>query len=337
VQIQKLTAVDAFIVFDLDGAPAAGITRSAPKILRDGATALARTLTYRFASFERRVGGASAGINAKPDDRAAAVAAYVDEVGPLVAAGRFLTDPGRGVSAEGLAALVALDPRPDDYWTRADALTGVSVAVAAVVAAGGLEGATVAMEGFDASGPAIAAGLAEQGARLVAVSTAEGTATGPGFEPGELAERWSAQGPELVAGLGPTEALGRPDAVFGVAADVLVTGSRSGVVDDAVAAGLGARVLVPSGPTPVTAKALAGLRRADKVVVPDFISTAGPMFAGWPDEGSPDPARAAADAVRAVLGEVLDHPDGPLLASCYRAEAFLATWCEQLPFGRPIA
>ena len=34
VQIQKLTATDAFIVFDLDGAPAAGITRSAPKILR---------------------------------------------------------------------------------------------------------------------------------------------------------------------------------------------------------------------------------------------------------------------------------------------------------------
>ena len=41
--------------------------------------------------------------------------------------------------------------------------------------------------------------------------------------------------------------------------------------------------------------------------------------------------------VAAVLGEVMDHPDGPLLASCYRAEAFLATWCEQLPFGRPIA
>ncbi len=99
-------------------------------------------------------------------------------------------------------------------------------------------------------------------------------------------------------------------------------------------------MVVPSGPTPVTAKALARLRRADKVVVPDFVSTAGPLFAGWPAPGagaSTDPARAAAEAIRAVMGEVIDHPEGPLLAACYRAEAYLATWCEQLPFGRPIA
>lgn len=99
-------------------------------------------------------------------------------------------------------------------------------------------------------------------------------------------------------------------------------------------------MVVPSGPTPVTAKALARLRRAGKVVVPDFVSTAGPLFAGWPAAGPggpEDPARAAAEAIRGVMVDVMDHPDGPLLAACYRAEAYLATWCEQLPFGRPIA
>ena len=294
-------------------------------------------MTYRFASFERQVGGASAGINAKPDDRGRG-GGRLRRGGRTAGGGRTVPDRARaGGEPDGLAALVALDPRPGDYWTLGPVLTGVSVTVAARVAAGGLEGATVAMEGFDANGPAIAAGLGQHGARLVAVSTAQGTATGPGFDPDQLAGLWSAHGPELVAELVPPDALTDPEAVFGVEADVLVTGSRSGVVDDAVAGGLGARVVVPSGPTPVTAKALAGLRRAGKVVVPDFICTAGPMFAGWPDEASSDPARAAADAIAAVLGEVMDHPDGPLLAACYRAEAFLATWCEQLPFGRPIA
>ena len=83
----------------------------------DGATALARTLTYRFASFERQVGGASAGINAKPDDRAAAVAAFVEEVEPLVADRRFLTEPGRGVSADGAGRRCSRSTRgPADYW-----------------------------------------------------------------------------------------------------------------------------------------------------------------------------------------------------------------------------
>ena len=33
----------------------------------------------------------------------------------------------------------------------------------------------------------------------------------------------------------------------------------------------------------------------------------------------------------------LAHDDGPLLAGCYQAEAYLRTWREQLPFGRPLA
>jgi hypothetical protein len=33
----------------------------------------------------------------------------------------------------------------------------------------------------------------------------------------------------------------------------------------------------------------------------------------------------------------MDHPSGPLLGACEQAEAFLATWCDELPFGRPLA
>jgi glutamate dehydrogenase (NAD(P)+) len=336
VIIQKLTSTDGFIVFDLDDAPAVGVTRSAPKILVDGASLLARSLTYRFATFERRIGGASAGVNAVPDARPAALAAYCAEIEPLVRDQRFLTEPAKGVAAEELAPLRSLDSRPGDYWLLEDELTGLGVAVAADSSSGGLTGRSVAVEGFDRSGPALAAALVERGATVVAISTADGTAVDPaGFEPAALAAAWSEHGAGLVTTLGPEAR--KPWAVFGTHADVLVVGSKPGVIDDQVAAGIRATVVVPSAAVPVTAKGLAVLRRAATVVVPDFVSTAGPLFAGWPAADAVEPRQAAIDAIGGALAEVADHPDGPFLGACLRAEAFLQTWRDTLPFGRPLA
>jgi len=336
VQMQKLTTTDAFIVFDLDDAPGAGVVRAAPKILVDGATALARTLTYRFATFERRVGGASAGINAKPDARVEAVTAFSSEVAPLVGEGRFLVEAGRGIEADALADLRAADPRPEAYWTRHDELTALGIAVSAEVALGDLSGRAVAIEGFDAVGPLVAAELAARGAKVTAVATAEGSVADPaGLDVAALALAWAGHGPACVGQLGAEVA--PAGQVFAAPVDVLVAGSKPGVVDDAVAAGLEVRAVVPGGPVPVTAKALAVLRRAGVPVLPDFVTTAGPLFAGWPDDPSADPAAAASEAIAASVSEVLDHPDGPLLGACYRAEAFLAGWRDQLPFGRPLA
>jgi glutamate dehydrogenase/leucine dehydrogenase len=337
--MQKLESTDAFLAFDLDdAAPAVGVVRQAPKILADGAMLLARSSTYQFATFERQVGGASAGINAKADGRADAVAAFVDEVTPLVEQGTLLVQAGKGVEPSELAALRAVDPRADLFWEHGDSLRGLGAAVAADAAAGGLVGRTVAIEGFDGSGPALLRGLAERGAKVVAVSTATGTLTdAQGFETDALVGAYEAHGPAMVTELASEAA--DPGAVFGVAADVLFAGSKAGVIDHEVASGLDVRAVVPSGAVPVTAKALAELRRRGTVVVPDFVSTAGPLFAMWPDDGAAiETVRAGAIVgILAVLGEVLDHDDGPLLAACYRAEAFLSTWRDSLPFGRPLA
>ena len=336
VTIQKLTTTDGFIAFDLDEAPSAGVTRSAPKILVDGASLLARSLTYRFATFERQIGGASAGLNATPDVRVAALAAYVAEIEPLVRDGRFVTEAAKGVEAADLASLRAVDPRPDAYWDLEAELTALGVAVAADVAMHGLDGRTVAIEGFDQSAPALAAAIVERGGRVVAVSTGDGSAVDvAGFDPTALAAAWAECGASLVTRLvaEPT----KPWVVFGSDVDVLVVGSKPGVVDHKVAGGVRARVIVPSAAVPVTAKALAVLRRADIVVVPDFVSTAGPMFAGWPSPGSGDPRVEAGSAIAAVLEDVSGRDAGPLLAACHRAEAFLRTWRTELPFGRPLA
>lgn len=336
--LQKLESVDAFVFTDLEGASrAVGVVRSAPKILVGGARLLARSLSYQFATFEQQIAGASAGINAAPDERADAVDAFVAEVRPQVESGALVLDAAKGVAPGTLDALHAVDGRPSFFAEHVDELRAAGVVAVADAAVDGLDGRTVAIEGFDAAGSALAAAVADRGGRVVALSTPEGsTFDASGLEPAALASAWAEVGIGLVDEMGR---LGTPEAVFGAEADVLLVGSKAGVVDHDVAAGIGARALVPSGPAPVTAKALAVLGRADVVVVPDFVSTAAPELARRAEaEASVESVRSdAVAALVAVTGEIVGHDEGPYLGGCRRAEAFLGTWQEQLPFGRPLA
>ena len=338
VRVQKLGSTDGFVLIDLEAADhAVGVVRLAPKILVDGATWLARSGTYQWASFERKVSGASAGINARPDARAAAIAAFVAEVGPQVESGTFLPSAGKGLSAADLAPLATLDPRGPLVPSREAALAAASVAASVAHAIPGAGGSRVVVEGLDAGaadGAALLTRLAADGAVVVAASTAAGGVADPGgLDVGALGDALAA-GADLP---GPPLDAGAP--ILAVDADVVVAGSKAGVVDHVAAATVTAKALVPSGPIPVTAKGLAVLRRAGVVVLPDFVTTAGPVMGSWPSEAVDLAAgeQAAADAVTAVLAEVAGHPNGPLLGAAARAEAFLASWVDELPFGRPLA
>lgn len=342
VRIQKLEGTDAFIVFDLDDAPrSVGITRVAPKILVDGATALARTNTYLFAMFQQQIGGASAGINAKPDDRSAAIAAFVDEVAPLVASGTFVTDAGKGLGDAELESLRAGDPRAPELRAAAPALLATSVAVATdtgLTGVGGLADHTVAIDGIDAGTGPIVEALAARGARVVAISGAKGAARSvAGFDIPTLVAALAEHGPAAVEHLGVE--VEPANAVYAADADALLSGSKVGAIDHDIAGSVTAKIVVPTAPVPVTAKALAALRRSGTVVLPDFISIAGPQFVMFAED---DATVAAVDAevahnVRGALELVLEHEDGPVLGACYLAEDFLRTWRETLPFGRPLA
>ena len=108
MKVQRLSTTDGFIVWDIDDAKAsAGVVRLAPKVLQDGAVLLARSTTYAFGAFSiAGHAGASAAINAKPDDREAALAAFVDEVRPLAEAGTLQLSPSVGTAAGDLAPLL---------------------------------------------------------------------------------------------------------------------------------------------------------------------------------------------------------------------------------------
>jgi glutamate dehydrogenase/leucine dehydrogenase len=327
----KLKTVDAFVVIDLDDAPVStGIVRRAPKVLPSGAADLARTITYTYASLGMPRGGASAGISAPDDGADAAVAAFAAEIEPLVAAGTFLPDTGKGVTEVQLAPLRAADPRaplPDRTHHR---LVAAGAVAAAEHAVGALDGRRVAIEGYDEAGRQLVGELIERGAIVVAVSTPAGTVRDDaGLSPFELAKGAG------IVGEGAEAAV----KVLGADCDVLFAGSKMGAIDHTGAAFVTAKAVVPTGAIPVTAKALAVLRRQGTVVLPDFVVLAGPLLAAW---GEPATDSAAIEAqvretIAGILAEVFGHADGPLLGACERAEAFLRSWRAALPFGRPLA
>ncbi|MGH9229080.1 MAG: hypothetical protein ACRD07_10220 [Acidimicrobiales bacterium] len=282
MKVQRLSATDGFIVFDLDAATkCAGVARLAPKVLQDGAALLARSVTYSFASFGvAEHAGASAGINAKAENRDESVKAFVDEVGPLAESGRLRLAPGLGLAADDLAPL---------GWTAPDAALAAAGALAAARIAGPLDWRTAGVVGSGPVAEAATAQLAAEGAALA--------------EP-----RFDAE------------------------CDVLLVAGKAGVLDHPTAEGVRATTIVPLTPVPVTARALAVLGRAGRAVIPDFLSIAAPLLTEH-DPGGGDPVQR----IRDVAIELADQGTGLWLAAAQRAEAQLATWTREKPFGRPLA
>jgi len=282
VKVDKLTGTDGFVVVDLDDATTSvGIVRLAPKVLREGAQLLARSATYSFAAFGvAGHGGASAGVNAKPEARDDAVAAFVDEVRPRAEAGSLVLAPGTGVEEADLAPL---------GWAGPDSTLTAAGALAAARVAGPLDWRTAAVVGTGPVAEAAAAQLGAAGATLA-------------------------------------------DPRFDAACDVLFVAGKAGVLDHPTAEGVKASTIVPLTPVPVTARSLAVLGRDGKVVIPDFLSIAAPLLAAY-DAGGGDPVQR----IREATVELADAGPRLWLTAAETAEANLATWTKEKPFGRPLA
>jgi glutamate dehydrogenase/leucine dehydrogenase len=301
--LQKLTSTDAFVVVDLPDAPASGVVRRARKILQGSAKDLARSATYSFAAFELKRGGASAGINAEGDAVDGAIESFAEELVPLAEAGELHLEAGKGVDPAQLTPLrsaAGIGPT-----AGSNDLLGASVVAATAWALGGnLAGRTVAIEGHEQVPAEVVEAVKQAGATVVDV--------------------WGVDD--------------KPWLVWGAEVDAILAGSKPGTLTHQGTEFITAQAIVPWGPLPVTTKAFAQLRRGGAVtVIPDFISTAGYLVSGFLDG---DPAAVTETLVQRVLqllDEAAEHPDGVLLGACYRAEAFLESWQETKPFGRPLA
>ena len=353
-EVVELGSVPGFVVFDLPGAPlSAGGTRLAPDVSVAEVAVLARSMTYKFAALGERVGGAKAGVRGDPADRtgkAELMARFCAEVRPLTDAGRFLTGPDMGTAEEDFAPL--RERRASPAAIRAvvagvpfeDLLTGYGVAVAAETALGvaseGLDGRSVAIEGFGKVGGGVAREFSRRGGRVAAVSTVAGCVADPsGLDVDRLLALRQADGDACVLRYG--RPVMPPHQLFTeVNADVLVPGTRPGAIDAQVARSLppGVRVIAPAANAPYTEAGAEVLRQRGIVALPDFVCNAGAVI-GYrsPADATPDQVLVAVEArigelIRAALG----HPGGPLAGACEQAGGFLRSWWGEPP-GPPFA
>jgi hypothetical protein len=112
----------------------------------------------------------------------------------------------------------------------------------------------------------------------------------------------------------------------------LFVAGKAGMVDHEVAHSIKADTVVPLTPLTITTKAYAVLCRAGTTYVPDFVALASPLLDALdPDNGD------AVGRVRDLAAELRAEGPTAWMAACTRAEAFLQTWQDSLPFGRPLA
>jgi glutamate dehydrogenase (NAD(P)+) len=348
-EIVELGSVPGFVVFDLPGVPvSAGGTRLAPDVSVAEVALLARAMTYKFAALGERVGGAKAGVRGDPAPsagRAALMARFCAEIGPLADAGRFLTGPDMGTAEEDFAPL--RERRAAPAAMRAvvggvpfeDLLTGYGVAVAAEAALSarwgwGWESRSAAIEGFGKVGGGVAREVTRRGGRVVAVSTVAGCVADPaGLDVEVLLALRRVHGDECVTRYG--RPVGPPAGLFAAAADVVIPGTRPGVIGAREAEALppGVRVIAPAANVPYTAPGAEVLRERGIVALPDFVCNAGAVI-GYRSaaDATPGEVLAAVEVkITELIVQALQHPAGPLTGACEHAARFLRTWWSKPP------
>jgi len=349
-EVVELSSVPGFVVFDLPGAKlAAGGTRLAPDVSVAEVALLARAMTYKYAAIGAQTGGAKAGVRGDPADlagKAGLMAGFCADVGPLVAAGRFITGPDMGTREEDFAPLRRYRAAPAAMGSAVgglpfeDVLTGYGVAAAADAALSaewgwGWDSRSVAIEGFGKVGGGVAREVARRGGRVVAVSTLAGCLADPsGLDVELLLALRRVHGDACVAHYG--RPVGPAPSLFtAVKADVVVPGTRPGTIDGRAAAALpaGARVVAPAANAPYTASGAEVLRQRGIVALPDFVCNAGAVI-GYRSGGGASPAEILARAesvISGVIRESLGHRDGPLAGAIDLAGKFLRGWWGEPP------
>ncbi len=340
METKQLESTTGFVVYDLPGADNyVGQARLGAKLAPANAAMLVRHQTYVFAVLEQRRSGATLGLKVDPDQTADAVAAAATELAEEFSSQRLSVSPGLRLDHDALAPILAHDQRNSllgddrDGIRFEDELVGVGAVAAASGTRGSLDGARVSIEGFGTVGLAIAREAAAQGAVIHRISTSKGCVTGE-FDVTTLTDAFMSAGAGCVEQLGK---VGKPWEIYKGDVDVVFVGSGPGAMSGQGASMVGTTPVVAVGPAAISSKAMAVLRQQGAPTAADFVAGVGPALAWWSDSTSHDDLRSSTSStVAALVEETAGHADGGFMAACYKAEAFMTTWQDTLPFGRPL-
>jgi glutamate dehydrogenase (NAD(P)+) len=283
--------------------PAKGGIRFHPHADIDDVRALAMWMTWKCALVDVPFGGAKGGVACDPRSMSvkeleAVTRRFATELEPLVGPERDIPAPDVGTNAQVMAWFMdtismhaghsvpgVVTGKPLSIGGsagRADA-TGRGVLYTIEHAASrlgfGLEGATVAVQGFGNVGEAAARLLHEAGARVVAITDIGGGVHNPdGLDVPALRERFKEHG--TLAGAPDTTPIDN-DALFALEVDVLVLAALEGQITAANAGRVRARILAEGANGPVDPSADPILHQLGVTVIPDILCNAGGVIVSY--------------------------------------------------------
>jgi glutamate dehydrogenase (NAD(P)+) len=333
---------------------AAGGVRMLPDISLGEMALLGRAMTYKFAWLDLNVAGAKAGIwfDAAGQDREAVLRAFGQATAPLLGSRAYMCGVDMGTSFEDIETIrtaAGLEPEAGllankrlGGLTMDELVTGYGVIKSARRAAGlvglSLDECTLAIEGFGKVGAGCLRQAAEEGLRVVAISTLAGTRYDKrGLDAQRLFDLREECGDEAVVRYPQGELLPK-EALYLLPADVIIPGSRTHTITGDVARTIAARLIVPAANVPLTPEADAILYQRGVTVVPDFVANAGgvllavvaTMGGGEKEAFAVTEQRIVANTERA-LAEARAREVSPIQAATAIAREWLARKTQERP------
>ncbi|HYA67988.1 MAG TPA: Glu/Leu/Phe/Val dehydrogenase [Acidimicrobiales bacterium] len=328
---------------DTTRGPAKGGIRFHPALRSADVAALAADMTLKTAVINVPFGGGKGGVRCDPSAMSQSelermTRRYTYEVGVLLGPERDIPAPDVNTDERVMAWLMdTLDmlggrSQPGSVTGKPLAVggmrlhtgataSGVVRCVRAAFDALGLRlpGARAVVQGFGKVGGPLAFLLASAGMRIVAVADVAGAVYNPGgLDVGSLSDHVSTSG--SVAGFDGGQVISSKE-LWTVDAELAVPAALEGVLDDDVATGLRATLVVEAANGPTTPSADAILESRGITVVPDILANAGGVTASYFEWAQSRQGFAwDEDLVATRLARSMD-------------EAFLAVWARAKSMG----
>jgi glutamate dehydrogenase (NAD(P)+) len=288
---------------DTTRGPGKGGIRFHPDVDVDDVKALAAAMTFKTAILDLPFGGAKGGVRCDPNalsihELERLTRRYTYEISPLLGPDRDVPAPDVNTDGRVMAWLMDTLSMTQGH-DMSGSVTGKPLAVGGTRAHQGatssgclvcaraafvemgmpMAGSRVVIQGFGKVGGPLAFLFHSAGMRVVAVADVGGAvANEGGLDAGALSDHVTATG--SVAGFSGGEPITQDD-LWEVECELLVPAALGGVIDEAVARRIQAKVIVEAanGPTTVAGQAVLEERRI--VVVPDILANAGGVTASY--------------------------------------------------------
>jgi glutamate dehydrogenase (NAD(P)+) len=277
------------VVYASIGGHACGGLRMFDTVCVEELRDLARSMTLKYGFSGMHQGGAKAGIVASPDmpveQRRRLLFRFGELIAPLLRSGYYYSGPDMNTTADDvehmLSAAGVRTPGPRRGMGKKSGLyTAMSVMVAAEAGASilntGLEGKTVAIEGFGSVGSAFGMLMArKKHARIVAISTTKGAIYNPGgLDVERLLALRQRHGNDLVNAYDDADHIDNEELLL-LDVDILSPCARRYAITKANVDKVQARLICPGANNPVTREAHDELFRRSVIAIPHFIANCG--------------------------------------------------------------